>query len=85
MATTYVIPPYELHTSAPGYLYNKPEWDAVNNTHPAGFDFGAPPKGWPLKFTGPGVWTGEELERNRTSRKPVSKADTNAYCNVPCS
>ncbi|KAM0330682.1 hypothetical protein ACHAQA_003634 [Verticillium albo-atrum] len=67
MATAEVIPPYELYSSAPGYIYNQPQWEAVNEAHPKGSDFGAPPKGWPAKFTGPSVWDGEELQRNPDS------------------
>lgn len=65
MATAQTLPPYELYSSAPGYLYNKPEWDAVNSAHPDNFDFGPLPEGWPTKFSGPHVWSGDELERNR--------------------
>ncbi|KAF2650043.1 taurine catabolism dioxygenase family protein [Lophiostoma macrostomum CBS 122681] len=62
MAAAAVLAPYELHTSAPGYLYNEPEWKALNSAHPSGTDFGALPAGWPSKFTGPKLWSGDELQ-----------------------
>lgn len=62
------ILPYELYSDAPGILLNKPEWEAANAAHPESFDFGLPPSNWPTKFTGPDVWTGEDLEKNRTAQ-----------------
>ncbi|KAJ5899908.1 hypothetical protein N7495_004652 [Penicillium taxi] len=56
--------PYDLYSDAPGILLNKPEWEEANAAHPSDFNFGSTPKGWPSKFTGPEVWTGEYLEQN---------------------
>ncbi|CAI6088059.1 unnamed protein product [Clonostachys chloroleuca] len=58
------IQPYELYSDAPGFLLNKPEWEEANAAHPETFDFGKQPRGWPVKFTGPDVWTGDYLEKN---------------------
>lgn len=59
------ILPYELYSDAPGFLLNKPEWEAANAAHPSSFDFGSGPSGWPAKFTGSNVWTGDYLKSNR--------------------
>lgn len=67
MAAT-AIQPYELYSDAPGFLLNKPEWEEANAAHPETFDFGKQPRGWPVKFTGPDVWTGDYLEKNCTLR-----------------
>uniref|UniRef100_A0A8H7K4A2 TauD/TfdA-like domain-containing protein n=1 Tax=Bionectria ochroleuca TaxID=29856 RepID=A0A8H7K4A2_BIOOC len=62
--TAATIQPYELYSDAPGFLLNKPEWEEANAAHPETFDFGKQPQGWPVKFTGPDVWTGDYLEKN---------------------
>ncbi|VUC27854.1 unnamed protein product [Clonostachys rosea] len=62
--TAATIQPYELYSDAPGFLLNKPEWEQANAAHPETFDFGSPPRGWPVKFTGPDVWTSDYLEQN---------------------
>jgi hypothetical protein len=64
MAAAAILP-YELYSDAPGILLNKPEWEQANAAHPQSFDFGSIPAGWPAKFTGPEVWTGDYLESNR--------------------
>ncbi|CAH0044607.1 unnamed protein product [Clonostachys solani] len=58
------IQPYELYSDAPGFLLNKPEWEEADAAHPETFDFGKQPQGWPVKFTGPDVWTGDHLEKH---------------------
>ncbi|KAH8649149.1 taurine catabolism dioxygenase family protein [Xylariales sp. PMI_506] len=63
MAAAEILP-YNLYSDAPGFLLNKPEWDAANSAHDAGFDFGSVPSGWPTEFQGPHVWTGEYLKSN---------------------
>lgn len=54
--------PYELYSDAPGTLFNKPEWEAANAAHPAGFDFGPLPEGWPKKIESDFVWDGKDFE-----------------------
>ena len=58
------ILPYELYTDAPGILFTKPEWEKANAAHPAGFDFGPLPEGWPKKIESLFVWDGKDLEAN---------------------
>jgi len=61
MAATEVLP-YELYSDAPGILFNKPEWEQANASHPKDFDFGPLPEGWPKKIEGTLVWDGKDLE-----------------------
>lgn len=63
MAASSILP-YELYTDAPGVLFNKSEWEQANAAHPAGFDFGPLPEGWPKKIESSFVWDGKDLERN---------------------
>ncbi|KAF5655315.1 taurine catabolism dioxygenase family [Fusarium sp. NRRL 25303] len=67
MAATEALLPYELFSSSPGFLHNKPEWEAANNAYPDDFDFGPLPKGWPTQFSGSKVWSGNELEDSPSS------------------
>ncbi|GME63457.1 taurine catabolism dioxygenase family protein [Neofusicoccum parvum] len=59
MAATVL--PYELYSDSPGFLLNKPEWEAANSAHAQDTDFGDIPQGWPKKLSGPLVWSGEDL------------------------
>lgn len=73
MAATDPLGPYDQWTDAPGVLFNKSEWEAANASHPETFDFGSLPEGWPTELTGPLVWTGDDLERNRTLQILLSR------------
>ncbi|KAF1809132.1 taurine catabolism dioxygenase family protein [Eremomyces bilateralis CBS 781.70] len=75
MATVDTLPSYDLWSDAPGYLLNKPEWEAANASHPASFSFGDVPKGWPSQITGPSVWTGDDLRRNPDSYLRILKEE----------
>lgn len=59
--TTANITPYELYSDAPGFLLNKPEWEAAHSAHGSAKDFGTIPQGWPKRLDGPQVWTGKDL------------------------
>ncbi|KAF4626885.1 hypothetical protein G7Y89_g11270 [Cudoniella acicularis] len=61
MAAAGVLP-YELYSDAPGFLFNKVEWEKANASHSQEADFGKVPEGWPKKIEGPLVWDGKDLE-----------------------
>jgi hypothetical protein len=70
--TAATIAPYELWSDAPGFLFNKPEWEAADASHGSSFDFGKVPEGWPTKIEGPLVWSGDDLRQDRMYWLPVT-------------